>query len=97
MNDAHAGHFGDVLPDGSVTCGYGWAHGMTGCTAPATIHLFLVEPAHLGTVRACHGHADQIRAQAARIGDEHPHRRSCARQPATWNTDPVTGRSWCSP
>ncbi len=93
----HPGHFGDTLPDGDSYCGFGWAHGNTGCTEQATVHLFLVEPVHLGTVRVCDTHSARIRTQASRIEAEHPHRRSCARQPATWNTDPVTGRSWCSP
>ncbi len=93
----HPAHHGDPLQPDTDHCGYGWAHGRDGCEQPATIHLLVVEPTYTGTSRACDNHADAIRDVASRIEDEHPFRRWCARFPHTWNVDPVTGRSWCSP
>ncbi len=88
------GHLGDPMPDDARhLCAYGWSHGHTGCTTPATVHFRIVEPHRAGTVASCDTHTDDTR-DALPVTDGHPFRRHCATGSYWYNG--ATG-SWCGP
>lgn len=94
--NAHPGHLGDPIPDARrTTCGYGWCHDCTGCTAPATVHLSIAAPTHTAATASCDAHLATIR-RSNRVVAEHKMTASCANPNFYWYSA-RGGRTWCGP